>query len=243
VQAFRTAQLRALVRAGTSLLDQVLAPTGVGVAFLDGAGRVLGATPAGEEMLGELAAGELAAAVQGDRHPSGAPGGDPVAQLQRRLAGAADRFDGRDRGRDPILVRYVTGLGGELDAMVMDRRHTDDLGRLQALGLTPREAEVLLHAVDGRTVAETASRLGSRPGTVRKHLERIYAKLGVSSRGAAVAQAVDALMWRPELGAPLDAQASQTPNRFRKATVVEPTSSPMDSRTAVGEGSDANRGD
>jgi DNA-binding CsgD family transcriptional regulator len=53
--------------------------------------------------------------------------------------------------------------------------------------LTERELEVL-HLVDeGRTNAEIANILWVAPSTVRKHLENVYAKLGVSSRTEATA--------------------------------------------------------
>jgi DNA-binding CsgD family transcriptional regulator len=54
-------------------------------------------------------------------------------------------------------------------------------------GLTAREAEVLAYVADGDTNALIAKRLGVRTRTVEKHLEHAYAKLGVSSRTAAIA--------------------------------------------------------
>jgi DNA-binding CsgD family transcriptional regulator len=45
--------------------------------------------------------------------------------------------------------------------------------------LTPREQQVLEWVADGKTNAEIAQILVAAPGTVRKHLEHIYAKLGV----------------------------------------------------------------
>jgi DNA-binding CsgD family transcriptional regulator len=54
--------------------------------------------------------------------------------------------------------------------------------------LTLREAEVLAHVAAGRTNCEVGVTLGISPRTVEKHLEHIYAKLGVSGRfGAMVA--------------------------------------------------------
>lgn len=54
--------------------------------------------------------------------------------------------------------------------------------------LTAREHEVLALVALGKTNAEIAHRLWVAPGTVRKHLENVYAKLGVNSRTAAVAR-------------------------------------------------------
>ena len=52
--------------------------------------------------------------------------------------------------------------------------------------LTPRELSVLVLVADGLTAAATARRLLVAERTVHKHLERIYAKLGVSDRVSAV---------------------------------------------------------
>lgn len=59
-------------------------------------------------------------------------------------------------------------------------------------GLTPREGEVLSWLGKGKTNRDIAQILGLSPRTVDKHLEQIYAKLGVENRTAAVAFTVDA---------------------------------------------------
>jgi len=61
------------------------------------------------------------------------------------------------------------------------------------VGLTPREAEVLARMADGDDVADIARHLDVQPTTVRKHLERIYRKLGVHSGTQAVAAAYEVL--------------------------------------------------
>ena len=53
--------------------------------------------------------------------------------------------------------------------------------------LTPREREIMDLVAEGRTNAEIAERLWVSPVTVRKHLENVYAKLGVHTRTAAAA--------------------------------------------------------
>jgi DNA-binding NarL/FixJ family response regulator len=55
--------------------------------------------------------------------------------------------------------------------------------------LTPREEEVLELVAVGFTNAGIAERLWISPGTVKKHLENVYAKLGVTNRTAAAAYA------------------------------------------------------
>jgi DNA-binding CsgD family transcriptional regulator len=53
--------------------------------------------------------------------------------------------------------------------------------------LTAREREILDLVAKGRTNAEISERLWVSPGTVKKHLDNIYAKLGVHTRSAAAA--------------------------------------------------------
>ena len=65
--------------------------------------------------------------------------------------------------------------------------------RLTRLGLTEREAEVVLLVVEGKTDAEIAAILFLSRRTVEKHLEHAYSKLGVKSRTAASAVAFRAL--------------------------------------------------
>jgi DNA-binding NarL/FixJ family response regulator len=55
--------------------------------------------------------------------------------------------------------------------------------------LTQREQEVLVAASSGRTAREIALELGLRERTITTHLGRIYGKLGVNSRMAAVSVA------------------------------------------------------
>lgn len=81
----------------------------------------------------------------------------------------------------------LTGSSIETIALVADgiERHRD----ITAL-LTRREREVLTVAAEGLTAREMAHRLGVRERTVTTHLGRIYGKLGVGNRLAAVRLAV-----------------------------------------------------
>jgi DNA-binding CsgD family transcriptional regulator len=58
----------------------------------------------------------------------------------------------------------------------------------EVASLTRREREILNLVDEGNSNAEIAARLWISPGTVRKHLEHAYQKLGVRSRTAALAQ-------------------------------------------------------
>jgi DNA-binding CsgD family transcriptional regulator len=58
--------------------------------------------------------------------------------------------------------------------------------------LTRREHQVVLLVAEGLTNAEIARTLWISPGTVRRHLENVFAKLGVHTRTGAVARSRDA---------------------------------------------------
>lgn len=60
--------------------------------------------------------------------------------------------------------------------------------------LTDREVEVLQSLSDGDSTARMAERLGVRHATARSHVQSVLLKLGVHSRVAAVAVAVEAGM-------------------------------------------------
>jgi len=65
---------------------------------------------------------------------------------------------------------------------------------LQSLGLTPREADIVLWLTQGKTNPEIALIVGAAEGTVRKHLQHIFAKLGVETRTAAAGIALKILL-------------------------------------------------
>jgi len=64
---------------------------------------------------------------------------------------------------------------------------------LRKLGVTAREAEVLLWVAQGKTSPETSLILKCSTATVNKHLERIFTKLGVETRTAAALRANEIL--------------------------------------------------
>jgi DNA-binding CsgD family transcriptional regulator len=68
---------------------------------------------------------------------------------------------------------------------------------LTRLGLSSREAEVLACAADGETNPAIGKLLHISPRTVQTHLERVYRKLGVRTRTAAVAHALEAMREMP----------------------------------------------
>jgi DNA-binding NarL/FixJ family response regulator len=96
--------------------------------------------------------------------------------------------------RPELRLHYMGNVGpGEF----LLRLAKDTSGSLPAaftaeLGLTTREGEVLSWLSKGKTNRDIAQILGLSPRTVDKHLEQIYAKLGVENRTAAAAIAANA---------------------------------------------------
>ncbi len=71
----------------------------------------------------------------------------------------------------------------------------DDTRRIrETLGLTKREAEVLLWVARGKTNRDIATILTLSPRTVDKHLEQVYTKLGVENRAAAIGLALRSIL-------------------------------------------------
>jgi DNA-binding response OmpR family regulator/DNA-binding CsgD family transcriptional regulator len=73
-------------------------------------------------------------------------------------------------------------------------QEVSDQSVIEAMGLcfklTPREAEVLYWVVKGKINRDIGDIVGSSPMTVKKHLERVFVKLGVETRTAAAAMAM-----------------------------------------------------
>ncbi|MCG5240911.1 response regulator transcription factor [Azospirillum doebereinerae] len=88
-------------------------------------------------------------------------------------------------GPDELLLQLADETGAGEDARLK-----------QKLALTAREAEVLMWVANGKPNRDIAEILGLSPRTVDKHLEQIYAKLGVENRAAAAAMAVRTLNTR-----------------------------------------------
>jgi DNA-binding CsgD family transcriptional regulator len=100
-------------------------------------------------------------------------------------------FSERDRAILELVrpqMNHLYRLGVALDGAKAIPAHVDvnKAAWLAALSLTRREREVLDWLAAGKTNRAIAAILGAKPRTVEKHLERIYEKLGVETRTAAV---------------------------------------------------------
>lgn len=83
-------------------------------------------------------------------------------------------------GRDVLPAGLAAGLAGEI------RRRAEPAGP----ALSPREREVLTLIAGGMSIPAIASQLFLSPSTVKTHVQRLYEKLGVGDRAAAVAEAM-----------------------------------------------------
>jgi two-component system nitrate/nitrite response regulator NarL len=84
------------------------------------------------------------------------------------------------KGRDVVAPSLAAGLAGEI------RKSAEPQGPV----LSPREREVLKLIAAGRSIPAMAKDLFLAPSTVKTHVQRLYEKLGVNDRGAAVAEAM-----------------------------------------------------
>jgi len=94
------------------------------------------------------------------------------------------------------LVLALQQRTGDDDLLIVMREVSDAAvvqTLVQSLKLTLREAEVLYWVAKGKTNRDIGDILGSSPATVKKHLERVYVKLGVETRTAAAGIAMGRL--------------------------------------------------
>jgi DNA-binding response OmpR family regulator/DNA-binding CsgD family transcriptional regulator len=91
------------------------------------------------------------------------------------------------------LHQQIGDSEGGGDWLIIMREQSDE-SVIDAMALcfklTPREAEVLYWVVKGKINRDIGDILGSSPMTVKKHLERVFAKLGVETRTAAAGMAM-----------------------------------------------------
>lgn len=122
--------------------------------------------------------GKLAGLIGGVRRQSSEPA---------VLAGSKKRLNFFYLGGtqpNEFLFRLTEGPAGDSDLLQV------------RLGLTQREAEVLVWIAGGKPNRDIGEILGISPRTVNKHLEQIFTKLGVENRASAAAQATRILSTR-----------------------------------------------
>jgi DNA-binding NarL/FixJ family response regulator len=145
------------------------------LAAVDDAGAILWITPQGADMLTK------ALGLRGAQDDAWR------VALKPQLAGIVARGAGDADIGGALTAAYMgKGAPGEHLFRLADAQAPSDSETLQrALGLTAREAEVLVWIAQGKSNRDVAAILDCSPRTVNKHLEQIYGKLGVDNRTAA----------------------------------------------------------
>lgn len=174
IQAHANAALRERMHDVLTAVEAGLDDIGEAVVVSDARDRVAFATRAGRAALESMGA-------RGDRLPE-------ALRETPAPAHAVVPVDG-----EPLMVRRMAPRGGATVFMFERGSRGAPLSLLEALGLTPREAEVLQAMMRGQATTAIAGALGVSPRTVHKHTEHLYAKLGVTDRLAAVSAAWAAL--------------------------------------------------
>lgn len=157
--------------------------------------RVLSRQPA-LAAIGSLA-GMSHERMDGSGYPRGLAGA--AIPVTARLLAAADLYRtlSEDRPHRAALTpaECAAALGDQVAAGLLDADavravlaaagHRVGRRRRLVAGLTPREAEVLVLLARGAPQQQIARRLSIAPRTVGSHVEHIYSKIGVTTRGAA----------------------------------------------------------
>ncbi|RRH85074.1 DNA-binding response regulator [Variovorax beijingensis] len=119
----------------------------------------------------------------------------PALSIVRPSVGATPSAAGPSQGASLSLrLHRQTGQDDDGDEWMIVMREVSDTAVIEAMSLslklTAREAEVLYWVVKGKTNKDIGEILGSSPATAKKHLERVYVKLGVETRTAAAGVAI-----------------------------------------------------
>jgi len=147
-------------------------------------GKIMWATPQAQKLLSDnLAAGTDDEVVLPDLMLQW------LEQVQRGKAGAKTTAMASLPNDEQLRLQYMGKLGPNEFLLRLAKDTSTNLPAefSSELGLTTREGEVLSWLSKGKTNRDIAQILGLSPRTVDKHLEQIYAKLGVENRTAAAA--------------------------------------------------------
>ena len=176
VQAYRNAKNRERLLALLEAVRRGADEASQSLAVVDPEGRIAFMTSRAQRDLSGLAGRDVRVEDPLPEHLAGWAGSPPDAVP---LVLDGDR---------PLTVRRLPGRGDEPQVLFFHPGPPAlTVAGLHALGLTPREADVLHGIVLGRSNARIAETLAISPRTVHKHVEHIFAKLGVTSRVEAVA--------------------------------------------------------
>jgi DNA-binding NarL/FixJ family response regulator len=152
-------------------------------------GRIMWATPQAQKLLSD----NLAASAS-DELVLPAPMLQWLEAAQKGKSGSKAQATAAFPDNEQLRLQYMGKLGPNEFLLRLAKDSSPGLPAAfsSELGLTSREGEVLSWLSKGKTNRDIAQILGLSPRTVDKHLEQIYAKLGVENRTAAAAIAASA---------------------------------------------------
>lgn len=114
--------------------------------------------------------------------------------VYRAIQGGAAGYLSKDSDRDEIVNAVVSCARGNkvLPPELVTSLATQVHRNAQSSGpvLSERERQILRMIADGKSVRDMATELFLAETTIKTHIRRLYEKLGVSDRGAAVAYAM-----------------------------------------------------
>jgi DNA-binding response OmpR family regulator/DNA-binding CsgD family transcriptional regulator len=147
-------------------------------------GTIMWATPQAQKLLSD----DLATNIDGELVLPGVML-EWLEQVQENKAGPKVSAMASFPDNEQLRLQYMGKLGANefLLRLAKDSGTKMPAEFSSELGLTSREGEVLSWLAKGKTNRDIAQILGLSPRTVDKHLEQIYAKLGVENRTAAAA--------------------------------------------------------
>lgn len=125
--------------------------------------------------------------------PSERAAHERAAALVRAAIGDAALSAAWQTGRGFSLTMAIA----EVEAVTPPEDASQEEGRLAALGLTPREEEVLAFLIAGRSHRQIAEALSISVRTVEGHVAHLLAKLGVRTRAEAIKAATVAGLSSP----------------------------------------------
>lgn len=206
IQAYQNAETVADVQKKADVLEGTIEETGSSVIVIDKDYRILFCTNSAQRLLTDSFKPSFRSV---SRLPEKL---EKWVRYQRMLLSAKTHIpspptplliDKQDRS---LIIRFIHNNKKRKDILLIrEELKISPVERLQSFGITAREAIVLYWVAQGKTNEEVASILNISIGTVKKHLERTYQKLGVENRVSASLIAMESLgitKWRNSICSP-----------------------------------------
>ncbi|GAA3485261.1 response regulator transcription factor [Streptomyces yanii] len=218
---------------GAEALRTVAGPTDVDVVLMDlrmGAG--IGEVPDADDATGD-GGGERMDGVEATRRIRTLPDPPRVlilttyrsdAEILAAVEAGATGYLLKDAPVDELISAVQAVATGETVLAVPIATQPPGRRRAPQSTLTPRETEILVLLAKGLSNRQLSRALFISEATVKTHLVRVFAKLGVESRTGAVAAALDrGLIWASQ---PRPMQAAARPNPVDPPTPFDRPESP-----------------